>query len=112
MKKSIQFFLFFLQFVVIRIFCENGILRHSLAGVVIFISLQHFIAPALDLMPCLPSGQKEGGNKGIKSKKGAIILLVWKYSVLGNFLGQNTFSKIVALIVKESQIRYEVYKKI
>ena len=28
-----------------------------------------------------------------------IILLVGKYSVLGNFSGQNTFSKIVALIV-------------
>ena len=28
-----------------------------------------------------------------------IILLVGKFSVLGNFSGQNTFSKIVALIV-------------
>ena len=27
------------------------------------------------------------------------IILVGKYSILGNFLGQNTFSKIVALIV-------------
>ena len=30
-------------------------LRHSLGGAVIFISLQHIIAPALDLMACLPS---------------------------------------------------------
>ena len=29
---------------------ENGMLPHSLGGVVIFISLKHFIAPALDLM--------------------------------------------------------------
>ena len=37
---------------------NNGMLRHSLGGVVIFVSLQHFM--------------KEGGNKGMKSKKGAI----------------------------------------
>ena len=30
------------------------------------------------------------------------------YSVLGNFSGQNTFSKIVALIVLEGRIRLEV----
>ena len=28
---------------------KNGMLRHSLGGAVIVISLQHFIAPALDL---------------------------------------------------------------
>ena len=28
-------------------------LRHTLGGAVIFIPLQHFIAPALGLMPCL-----------------------------------------------------------
>ena len=28
-------------------------LRHTLGGAVIFISLQHFIAPVLDLMPRL-----------------------------------------------------------
>ena len=33
-------------------------LRHSLGGAVIFNSLQHFIAPALDLMTCLPSRQR------------------------------------------------------
>ena len=27
-------------------------LHHSLGGAVIFISLEHFIAPALDLIPC------------------------------------------------------------
>ena len=32
---------------------ETGVLRHSLGGAVIFSSLQHFIAPALDLMPRL-----------------------------------------------------------
>ena len=31
----------------------NGMLRHSLGGAVICISLQYFIAPALDLMPAL-----------------------------------------------------------
>ena len=29
----------------------NGMLRHSLEGAVIFISLQHFIVPTLDLLP-------------------------------------------------------------
>ena len=33
----------------------NGMLNHSFGGAVIFISLQHFNAPSLDLMPCLPS---------------------------------------------------------
>ena len=32
---------------------RNGMLHHSLGGAVIFISLQHFIAPSLKLMLCL-----------------------------------------------------------
>ena len=36
----------------------NGMLHHSLGGAVIFISLQHFIAFVLDLMPCLPSQRR------------------------------------------------------
>ena len=39
-----------------------------------------------------------------------IILLERKYSVLANFSGQNTFSKIVALIEYEGRIRLEVDK--
>ena len=50
----------------------NGMLRHSLEGAVIFISLQHFIAPALYLMPCLQAQGTMDCNKGIKFKKGAI----------------------------------------
>ena len=46
-------------------------LHHSLGGAVIFISLQHFIAPALDLMPCLQARGTSECNKGIKFKKGA-----------------------------------------
>ena len=38
-----------------------GMLSHSLGGAVICISLQHFIAPALGLMPCLPS--RQGGRQ-------------------------------------------------
>ena len=34
---------------------DNAMLCHSLGWAVILFSLQHFIAPALDLMPCLPS---------------------------------------------------------
>ena len=52
----------------------NGMIRHSLGGAVIFISLQHFIAPALDLMPCLQARGTRDCNKGIK------YILVWKYS--------------------------------
>ena len=36
----------------------NGMLRNTLGGAVIFISLQHFIFPTLDLMLCLPSRQR------------------------------------------------------
>ena len=50
---------------------RNGMLRYSLGGEVIFISLQHFIAPALDLMPCLQARGTRDCNKGIKFKKGA-----------------------------------------
>ena len=34
-------------------FNGNGMLCHALGGAVILFSLQHFIAPALDLLPCL-----------------------------------------------------------
>ena len=46
-------------------------LWHLLGGAVIFISLKHFIAPALDLMPCLQARGTRDYNKGIKFKKGA-----------------------------------------
>ena len=39
-------------------------------------------------------------------------LLAQKYSVLVNFSGQNTFSKTVAIIIWEGQIRLEVDKTI
>ena len=35
---------------------ENEMLQHSFGGAVIFISLLHFIASALDSMPCLQYG--------------------------------------------------------
>ena len=39
---------------------QNGMLCQSLGGAVIFISWQHFIAPALDLMACLQArGRKD-----------------------------------------------------
>ena len=37
---------------------QNVMLCHALGGAVILCSLQHFIAPALDLMACLPSQQR------------------------------------------------------
>ena len=49
----------------------NGMLRHSLGGVVILISLVHFIATALDLMPCLQARGTRNCDKGIKFKKKA-----------------------------------------
>ena len=58
---------------------------------VIFISLQHFIAPALGLLPCL---QAQGTRDCNFCLKVIFVLLVGKYSVFG----WNTFSKIVALI--------------
>ena len=52
---------------------NNGMLRPSLRGAVIFISLQHFIAPVLDLISCLQAWGMRDCNKGIKFKKG-----VWR----------------------------------
>ena len=49
----------------------NGMLRHLL-GAVVLISLQHFIAPALDLLPCLQARGTRDCNKGSKFKKGAM----------------------------------------
>ena len=43
----------------------NGMLRQSLRGAVIFVSLQHFIAPALDLMPGLLSRQRREAIKAL-----------------------------------------------
>ena len=53
----------------LRKLTKNGMLRHALGGAVIFIYLQHFIAPALDLMPCLHARGMRDYNKGIKLKK-------------------------------------------
>ena len=50
-------------------------LPHSLGWAVIFISLQHFIAPALDSMPCLQARATRDCNKGIKFKKDINTLL-------------------------------------
>ena len=52
-------------------FFFNGMLRHSLRGAVIFISLQHLIAPASDVMPCFQARGTRDCYKGIKFKKGA-----------------------------------------
>ena len=53
---------------------HNGMLRHSfgIVGAVICISLLHFIAPALDLMPCLQVPGRRDCKMGISSKKEAI----------------------------------------
>ena len=47
-------------------------LCHSIGREVIFVSLQHFIAPALDLIPCWQVQGMRDCNKGIKFQKGAI----------------------------------------
>ena len=44
-------------------------LPHSLGGTVIYISLQHFIAPPLDLIPCLQE------VRGIERRFRTIIIL-------------------------------------
>ena len=59
--------------------CCNGMLRHSLGEAVMFLSLQHFISPSLNLMVCLcvclivycllALLTWEGGNKGNKHCK-------------------------------------------
>ena len=42
----------------------------SEGGGIIFISLQHFIAPTLDFMPCLQARSMRSYNKGITQKQG------------------------------------------
>ena len=44
-------------------------LRHSLGGAVILFSFQHFIAPALDLMHCLPSQQRREAIKALNLRR-------------------------------------------
>ena len=68
--KSCKIFVF----VLLMFVAWNGMLRHLFGVAVIFISLQHSIAPALDLRPCLQAWGKSDCNKGIKFKKGAFNL--------------------------------------
>ena len=77
-------------------FINNRILRSSLGGAVIFIPLQQYIAPALYLMPCLPSlPTKEGGNKGIA----AVVVVVEIF--INNYLKREAFiMKIVKCACK------------
>ena len=42
---------------------QNGMLRHTFGGAVIFLSLQHFFV-RLELLPHLHARACEGGNKG------------------------------------------------
>ena len=52
-----------------------GMLCHSLGAAIIYISLQHFIALALDLPLCLQARGTRDCNKGSKFMKGAKVLL-------------------------------------
>ena len=65
-----------------------------------------FYFARLELIACLQAQRRRAAIRAIND----IILLVGKYSFWGNFSSQNTFSKIVALVVKGGQIRLEVYK--
>ena len=49
----------------------NGMLHHSFVGELIFLSLKHFIAPSLDLIPCLPSQPRREAIRAFNSTKGA-----------------------------------------
>ena len=51
---------------------KNIILCNLLGGAVILFSLEHFIAPALNLLPCLQGRGTRDCNKGSKFKKGAM----------------------------------------
>ena len=94
---------------------QNGMLRNALEGTVILISLQHLIALALDYCPaCKPEvwgivirvvkNNTSTAWNLLVLLESDIIRLVGKYLVLGNFSGQNTFSKIVSLIVQEAKL--------
>ena len=47
----------------------NGMLQHSLGGGVVFVSLEHFISPFLDYMPCLPSRQKREAIRAFNPRR-------------------------------------------
>ena len=51
---------------------KNEMFWHSFGVAAIFVSLLHFIAPALDLTAQLADGGSRDYNKGIKFKKGAV----------------------------------------
>ena len=50
---------------ILRDISVTGMLRHSLGVAVIMFSLQHFIAPSVDLMPYLPSQQRREAIKAL-----------------------------------------------
>ena len=68
-------------------------LRHSLGMAVIFISLQHFIAPFLDLMSCSPSRQR------IKNQ-------FW-----GIFQVETLFQKLWTLLYKKAELDSRLTKQ-
>ena len=51
---------------------RNEMLYHTLGGGVILFSLQHFIAPALDLLSCLQARGTRDCNKDSKFKRGTM----------------------------------------
>ena len=48
---------------------QYGMLCHTLGRAVIFVSLLHSIAPALDLMPCLPYRQRREALKALNPRR-------------------------------------------
>ena len=44
---------------------QNGMLCHAFGGAVMLFSLEHYVAPALDSMACLPSRQRRAAIKTV-----------------------------------------------
>ena len=50
-------------------FWKKGMLQHSFGWAVIFVALQHFIAPALVVIPCLPSRWKRYAIRALNPRR-------------------------------------------
>ena len=65
-------------------------LHHLFEGAVIFLSLQHLIAPALDLMSCLQAWGTRDCNKGIQFKMDTFNCWMYKQN--------NEYTNIIRLL--------------
>ena len=89
--------------------CNNGMLRHSLGGAVIFISLQHFILPCLTYCPaCKP--EVRGIAIRAVSQAGQKKVLLRNNQFGGIFQVKTLFQKLWPLLYKRAKLDLRLTK--